>query len=292
MIDGSSLQSFKLNIINIASIRIGTEWDYTDVYGPFHRLLLVKKGEGLVRHHGQDFRLEEGVLHLVPAYTRSSYKCDSFLDQSYIHFSCELEKHLDFFMEVPFQYQIAANELDIALFQRLLDLNPGMELQDIDPKKYNKKLHFDRAQNYCSEVSPARFIESKSITLQLVSRFITDKTQPKTETQKDCLRIKNAVYYIRENIEQELTVKQLADMTYLNPDYFSRIFKQTMGVRPIEYIHRRRLQRVKLLLLTTEASVEKIGFQVGFSSQSYFLRIFKKYVGTTPAKYRKNAFYG
>ena len=293
MIDGTSLQSIYLNLINTDLTRVATEWNYTDVYGPYHRLYLIKNGEAIVRHHEQEFRLESGYLYLVPAYTRSNYKCDSFLEIFYIHFACELMGHFDFFLEMPFKYQAKARQLDISLFNRLLELNPDMALKEYEPTKYNKKLHLQRAQNYCNEVSSGRFIESKSIILQLLSRFFDTKQHDKmTVQQKDFPNIKNAVRYIKENIDQELNVKQLAEMSYLSPDYFSRIFKRTMGVRPIEYIHRRRLQRAKLLLLTTETPVEQIALKIGFSSVSYFLRIFKKYVGTTPAKYRKNAFFG
>jgi len=288
MIDGISLQSFNLNIINVDSIRLGTEWNHTDVYGPYHRLYLIKDGEGVVRHHEQVFHLVPGVLYLIPAYTRSSYRCESFLEQSYIYFACELMGHFDFFAEMSFDYQVQASELDHSLFNRLLELNPDMAMQEIDPKKYKKDLQFDRAQNYCNEVSPAVFIESKSITLQLISRFLM--TQPECANKpehEDYRKIRDAIAHIWEYIEEELTVVKLADIVCLSPDYFSKLFKKTMGVGPIEYIHQRRIQRVKLLLLTTDMSTEQIAQKTGFSSARYLLRIFQKFTGRTLTEYRK-----
>ena len=293
MIDGSSLQSLKLNIINIDRIRVGTEWNYTDVYGPHHRLFLIKDGQAVVRHHEQNFHLTPGVLHLVPGFVRGSYRCDSSLDLIYIYFACELEGHFDIFSEIPLQFQVSAGELEVSLFDRLLELNPGMALKEIDPQKYRKKHHLHLAQNYCNEVSLPRFLESKGILVQLLSMFVTEQPQGKIEHHhKNYLRIEKTVRYIKENTDQNITVTQLADMACLNPDHFSRIFKQVLSVRPIEYINRKRTQRTKLLLLTTDKSVEQIGYEVGFKSTSYFLRVFKKYEDTTPAGYRKNAFLG
>ena len=290
MIDGMSLQSFNLNIINVDSICLGTEWNFTDVYGPYHRLYLTKDGEGVVHHHGQDFHLVPGVLHLVPAYTRSSYRCESFLELSYAYFACELEGHFDFFTEMFFDYQVPASELDRSLFNRLLELNPGMGMKEIDPKKYKKDHQFDRAQNYCNEVSPAVFIESKSIILQMVSRFLIIQSECAIKPEhEDYRKIRGAIAYIWKHIEEELTVAKLADTVHLSPDYFSKLFKKTMGVGPIEYIHQRRIQRVKLLLLTTDMSTEQIAYKTGFSSARYLLRIFQKFTGRTLTEYRKAA---
>ncbi len=90
MIDGQSLQSLNVNIISTARVKVGTEWNYADVYGPFHDLHLVHDGHATVRHHKQDFHLNPGVLHFAPGYTRASSKCESFIDHSYIYFACKL----------------------------------------------------------------------------------------------------------------------------------------------------------------------------------------------------------
>ena len=293
MIDGLSFQLLKLNIINVDQIRVGTEWDYPDVYGPYHRLFLIKDGKATVHHHEQKYHLTPGDIHLVPGYVRSSYRCNSSLELAYIHFACELEGHFDIFSEIPFQFQLQASPLDVSLFDRLLKLNPEMGLKEIDPKKYHKKHHFHLANNYCNEVPLPRFLESKSIVIQLLSRFLIEQSQNKTERRKkNYLRIEKTISYIKEYDDQAITVKQLADMASLTPDHFSKIFKQVMAVRPIEYINRRRLQREKLLLLTTDKSVEQIAHEVGFASTSYFLRVFRKYTNTTPSNYRQNAFGG
>ncbi|MCK4999742.1 MAG: helix-turn-helix transcriptional regulator [Anaerohalosphaera sp.] len=291
MFDASTLQELKLNIINVEYCELDSSWRYSNVYGPFHRLYLTSGGQGVVSHHGRKFILGPSVLHLVPGYTNSCYRCDSFLEQYYVHFACELEGHFDFFSEMPLSYQAQCMAGDVELFNRLIELNPGMGLKERDPRKYDKKLHLERSQGYADEVSPAVFLESKGIMLQLLSRFI-DESAERVSEHKEFGRIERAIRFMRENIDSQLTVKELADLACLNADYFSRVFTRVMGTGPIEYVHRKRVQRIKLLLLTTDMSLEQIAGTVGFSSASYLLRIFKKYTGMTPKQYRKAAFYG
>ena len=175
------------------------------------------------------------------------------------------------------------------LFERLLELNPGMELKEYDPEKYDKKLHFQRMMNYANDAPLSIFLESKAIMLRYLSKLIDPDLQ-QADT-KEHPYIEKAIRFISENDSEKLTVGQLADIVNLTPDHFSKIFKKTTGVRPIEYIHRKRLQRVRLLLLTTDLSVSQIADQVGFSSPTYLLRIFRKHMGVTLMQYRKAAHY-
>ena len=215
------------------------------------------------------------------------------MDHIYAHFTCELQGHFDMFAELPLKYQAQATELDISLFDRLLELNPNMALKEYDPKKYHKKDHLYSAQNYCNQVPLPRFLESKAIIEILLSRFLFDQPKDQPEQhQKDYFRIEETIKYIKENSDQKITVKQLAEMASFTPDHYSRIFKKIMAVSPIEYIQRLRIQRAKLLLLTTDKSIEQIAYEIGFDSASYFLRVFKKYMDTTPKSYRKNATLG
>ncbi len=69
--------------------------------------------------------------------------------------------------------------------------------------------------------------------------------------------------------------------------YFSRLFKQAMGVSPYQYVMQQRIERAKYLLRTTSLSVAEIAPQVGFSTQNQLTIQFRKFTGTTPSGYRK-----
>lgn len=100
-----------------------------------------------------------------------------------------------------------------------------------------------------------------------------------------------ALKYIDDNISSDLSRESIAKQLYLNPDYFSRLFKKRMGCSVGTYIRDRRLEMAKELLLYSNKSIGMIAYDIGYESMSYFSQIFKKYTGVRPKEYRmkKNA---
>lgn len=86
--------------------------------------------------------------------------------------------------------------------------------------------------------------------------------------------------------EPTLTLKTIAKTVYANESYISRIFKQEMGESLIEYITRKRIERGRILMNTTDLKVYEIAEQVGFSDPHYFSICFKKQLGVTIKEYK------
>ena len=80
---------------------------------------------------------------------------------------------------------------------------------------------------------------------------------------------------------------QLAEIANLNPTYFSNLFSKLIGISPLQYLNKRRIEKAQELLIGTHDTLYLIARQVGFSDEYYFSRIFKKTVGISPDKYRK-----
>lgn len=99
--------------------------------------------------------------------------------------------------------------------------------------------------------------------------------------------IENAVAYIDENFRKDITLGQLAHISGVSLQHFCRVFKAQMGMRPMEYVARRRITEAKHILDNTEESIEKIGKKAGYPNLSYFGAVFKKYEGISPSEYRK-----
>ena len=73
---------------------------------------------------------------------------------------------------------------------------------------------------------------------------------------------------------------------------FARDFRSTLGVTPIEFVTRIRLNLARRLLVSTARSVETIAADVGFSSRSHFSRVFRDHYGTDPSTFRRRNFLG
>ena len=93
--------------------------------------------------------------------------------------------------------------------------------------------------------------------------------------------------YIKEHLNEHISLEQAAAQVYLSKSYFCRILKNELGCTFTEYVNRLRIERSKTLLLRSRMAISEISAEVGFEDQSYFTRIFKKQTGLSPGKYRE-----
>jgi AraC family transcriptional regulator len=99
------------------------------------------------------------------------------------------------------------------------------------------------------------------------------------------------IRHLREFVELELhrdiRLENMAAVCGLNTDYFMRLFKETLGVSPYQYVIGRRVERVKLLLCEDRESLAGIAIACGFSHQEHMSRMFRRLTGVTPGQYRR-----
>ena len=100
--------------------------------------------------------------------------------------------------------------------------------------------------------------------------------------------ISEAIEYMSQNVHKHITLEDVAKQVYLNPVYFSRLFKEKTGINFLEYYTRLKIERAKELLSQGKYKIYEIGEMIGYSSNQHFRRIFKEYTGFTPIEY-KNA---
>lgn len=107
-----------------------------------------------------------------------------------------------------------------------------------------------------------------------------------TNDQTKRKEIIEAFKYVAMNLERKITLDEISSYLFLNPSYFSRLFKKEVGETYVEYVTRMKINRAKELLEQTDESVGKICERLGYDNQSYFIKLFKTYAGTTPIEYR------
>lgn len=95
-----------------------------------------------------------------------------------------------------------------------------------------------------------------------------------------------ACKYVAVNLEKKISLDEVANVLYLNPSYFSRLFKKEVGETFVEYVTKSKINRAKELLEQTIEPVGKICERLGYDNQSYFIKVFKNYVGVTPIEFR------
>jgi AraC family transcriptional regulator len=100
-------------------------------------------------------------------------------------------------------------------------------------------------------------------------------------------RLLRVLAYIDANIGEPITLANLATTACLSRMYFARQFRAATGIRPHEYVLRRRIERAQQLLTATSDALVDVALSVGFQTQAHFTTVFKKIVGNTPRQWRR-----
>ncbi|MDR9855099.1 helix-turn-helix domain-containing protein [Paenibacillus sp. VCA1] len=92
--------------------------------------------------------------------------------------------------------------------------------------------------------------------------------------------------YIQNHYNEELSIEYFAEQMNMSAGHFSRMFKEEVGEKYVEYIAKYRISKAKQFLLETDLKIDDIAEQIGYWGRNSFIRNFRRYEGITPAKYR------
>lgn len=97
-----------------------------------------------------------------------------------------------------------------------------------------------------------------------------------------------AISFIEQFYPSQITVEDMAKRCNLDRSYFAKVFKDTIGQSPQEFLIRYRMSKAATLLTTTDLPISAICVQVGYPNQLHFSRAFKNVYGMPPRAYRQN----
>lgn len=98
--------------------------------------------------------------------------------------------------------------------------------------------------------------------------------------------ITKALHYVENHYTENIQLSSLAESLYLNPQYFSRLFKKELNMNFSEFLTLYRLEISKNLLRQTQSPIYAVASQSGFTDSAYYCKTFKKFFGISPLKYR------
>ncbi len=102
-------------------------------------------------------------------------------------------------------------------------------------------------------------------------------------------RLRRVKAHVHQHYGTNLSLDAMAEVAGMSKYHFCRLFRQSAGVTPYQYLLGVRVDRAKRLLHSTDDSIGDIAAKVGFNSQSQFNRAFRKIAGTTPAAFRRES---
>jgi len=130
-----------------------------------------------------------------------------------------------------------------------------------------------------------------SVALAIVSRVVAAHfhraaTGQRTRAKLPQWRLRRALEYIDANLDTPIGLADIAESTGMTRMHFAAQFRRTTGMRPHEYLLRRRIEHAQDLLRQTGGSVLDVALRCGFRSQAHFTTVFKRFVGDTPHCWR------
>ena len=99
-------------------------------------------------------------------------------------------------------------------------------------------------------------------------------------------QIAAAKQYINEHFHEPLQMSEVAGKLYLSTAYFSRLFKEKIGMTFSDYLASCRVERARQLLATTDLSISEVANAIGYQEANSFSRLFKTRTGQSPSEYR------
>lgn len=219
-----------------------------------------------------------------------------FIDKNMIHSSNYFPKHSGEFFSIVFGEQFVFSSIADSLYQKyMLPLQqqhktlPTIITRDTD---FGIKIinHIEALIQCCLAKGYAYELNLRSHLLAIFGIAISENIFVDSDIRENSaiFIVRNALTIIHENYFSPITIQKLACDLGVTPSYFCRIFKATIGKRPLEYILSYRINTACTYLSQTQDSITSIASKCGFDDINYFSRYFKKIQGVTPTEYRNN----
>ena len=279
-----------------------------------HELLYLRDGEIDFKIEGKKFTLRKGDTviirpHMVHALKVTSKQADMLIlyfgfvpDTKDLHGTGNISV-----TEVDSNGTIATGPRSPLPRLAPTSLESFMQFATEGEESRTKDPYFIVSGNYKQDVAcvAERIIEEQTETRysgELMMRLLTFElmltlSRTMRNEWEESLRVKNgkakelvliAKNYMDSNYDRGITVNDAASYVFLSQGYFTRAFKDEIGVSPMNYLMNVRIGKACELLKNDDIKVSAIATSVGFASAQRFNVAFKKHMGITPMDYRKN----
>ncbi|MGC3960979.1 MAG: AraC family transcriptional regulator [Verrucomicrobiota bacterium] len=280
------LSHLELRVLTVARTVAGRWWNFHQVISPYSRLWLILDGRATVRHHNRQFALTPGKIHLVPPFTRHDCHCTRQFNHYYLHFVSRLQTGVDLLSLLDHEFELAAVPDALKQFQRLETLYPNRKLPCFDPSQEEYRRQPLAAEQADRTIPAVDWFEAKGVLISLLTPFLRTAREHPGVHARATQQFLAVQEFIHAHMARNILLGDLARIAKLHPTYFSDRFQKLVGVRPLEYLMQRRMERAQYLLLTSPAPVKEIAAAVGIPDAAYFTRAFARHCSCSPSDYR------
>ena len=248
-------------------------------YTPAHwhgaiELMYILNGVGTILIEGKEYKMIAGEFIVVDSNQIHEARCARASMMIVIHFSrsamIQIEPNLE-------KYRISCRRSE------LLKTNLEDYFQICDLLKKLPPLHVNQPLGYR--------LERQAIALQIMAKLLSAFSYPKTavtlrEDDTRLERLSEITNYIEEHHTERLSLEQVSGQFYLSREYFSRFFKENMGVTFSKYLNQIRLMHIYHDLCSTKENILDITEKHGFTNYKLFNKMFQETYGCKPRELR------
>lgn len=189
-----------------------------------------------------------------------------------------LQDSMDMFLSLPGMKEVLLSQ---SPFEKLnLDYTQRLKLKTC----LNKMMAERQERKLGWELKLKSLLED---FLVFYARVYHESSNILPENNANFSKIYNVLKYVEEHCTANMTVKDMAQVAQLSPDYMAKLFKASMGLTPAEYARNFRIAKSMELLENTDRPVAQIAAELGFSDSSVFSRLFKQVAGISPTAFKR-----
>ncbi|MBP1993528.1 AraC family transcriptional regulator [Paenibacillus eucommiae] len=255
--------NMKIHISVVANTKAPLTWREINFTPDYARFYFIRHGEGVIKIQNKLYYPQPGQLYLLPSSVEQSYWAvnDNTFYKYWSHFTLKVgETDLFQLLKLPYMVEVDDTDRLEVLFERLITEYQSTELSAI--------------------------LKMNSLFLNILSYYLDACEQKNLLFYSDSInRLEIVLQYIENHLSENLSLDTLAKLVHLHPNYFIHFFKSIIGLTPIQYTNKIRIEKAKQLLLTTNRTVTEIADEVG-CQLIYFSRLFKQQTGAAPSEYR------
>ncbi|PLR76708.1 hypothetical protein CU633_14210 [Bacillus sp. V3-13] len=231
-------------------------------------ILFIQEGQGDFKINGAVYTLNRGDLLLI-------------------------NPHIEHGAAASVEMNIRGFSLTIANLQ-LSGLPKGSIIQSDDSPILKAQEHHMTINKYIEDINEEfknKDLGSQEIISSLLQTLIIKilRTLHSTKSNDNSSISEKVKKYISENYNSDISLNELANIVYVNPYHLAHTFKDEVGISPIQYLIKHRIEVAKSMLLHTNLTIREIAYKVGYPNANYFNLLFKKFTGQSPGKFRKRA---
>ena len=232
-------------------------------------LFYCVQGKGYYTLDGHTFTLNPNQYVIVPATDKPLvYWCDTEDPWSiyWVHFTSDA----------------------LQAFNRAYHIVPEQGPQYIPHNEKGIRIWEEMYENLSRGYSPENLMNTNLCLYHLIATFVFSQQQNQNSSSPEKAIIRETIDYMKNNLDKTIRIEDFADLNKYSVSHFSKLFRLTTGMSPIEYFIHLKMQKACQLLYTEDSRVKQIAALLGYDDPYYFSRLFKKYMNTSPETYRKS----